>query len=50
MNDNIIELKLINENINESKVLKSVEELNLFYQKNIEKMKKQTTNYLNKIY
>ena len=50
MNENINELKVINENINESKVFKSVEEFNLFYQKNIEQMKTQTTNYLNKIY
>ena len=50
MNENINELKVINETINESKVFKSVEEFNLFYQKNIEQMKTQTTNYLNKIY
>lgn len=50
MNETINELKVINDNINESKVFKSIEEFNLFYQKNIEQMKTQTTNYLNKIY
>ena len=50
MNENINELKVINDNVNESKVFKSIEEFNLFYQKNIEQMKSQTTNYLNKIY
>ena len=50
MNENINELKVINDNVNESKVFKSIEEFNLFYQKNIEQMKTQTTNYLNKIY
>lgn len=50
MNDNINELKVINANIDEPKVFKSIEEFNLFYQKNIEQMKTQTTNYLNKIY
>ena len=50
MTDNINELKIINDNINEQKIFKSIEEFNLFYQKNIDKMKSQTTNYLNKIY
>ncbi len=50
MTEHINELKVINDNINESKVFKSIEEFNLFYQKNIDQMKSQTTNYLNKIY
>ena len=50
MNDNINEVKIINENRNEVKVFKSLEEFDLFYQKNIDQMKSQTTNYLNKIY
>lgn len=50
MNDDINELKVINDSINEQKTFKSIEEFNLFYQKNIEQMKSQTTNYLNKIY
>ena len=50
MNDDINELKVINDNINEQKTFKSIEEFNLFYQKNIKQMTSQTTNYLNKIY
>lgn len=50
MTDEINELKVINDSINEQKTFKSIEEFNLFYQKNIEQMKSQTTNYLNKIY
>ncbi len=50
MTDDINELKVINDSINEQKTFKSIEEFNLFYQKNIEQMKSQTTNYLNKIY
>ena len=50
MNENINEVKIINENRNEVKVFKSLEEFDLFCHKNIDQMKSQTTNYLNKIY
>ena len=50
MTEDINELKVINDNINEQKTFKSIEKFNLFYQKNIEQMKSQTTNHLNKIY
>ena len=50
MTETINELKVINDNIAEQKIFKSIEEFNLFYQKNAEQMKSQTTNHLNKIY
>ena len=45
-----MEIKIINEIRDEIKIFRSIEEFDLYYQKNKETMDKLTTNYLNKIY
>lgn len=45
-----MEIKIINEIRDEIKVFKSVEEFNIYYQKNKESMEKLTTHHLNKIF
>ena len=48
--ENQMEIQVINEIRDELKVFRSVEEFNLYYQKNKEAMEKLTTQHLNKIY
>lgn len=45
-----MEVKIINEIRDEIKIFKSIEEFNIYYQKNKESMEKLTTNHLNKVF